>query len=68
MRRLFHVQDSDRPMYVVASDWKDAIDKWKDCVAHENDMEPRDVDEPLGIHMVCDDDDLICDVVEYCAA
>lgn len=54
---LFHVQDPDRPMWVVAMNWQEAIDRWRDVIASENDGEVGD--EPDGIQFVCDDDDLI---------
>jgi hypothetical protein len=53
---LFHVQDSDRPLWVVAKDWSDAIQQWKQQIAHEND---GDISEPQGVQYVCDNDDLL---------
>lgn len=55
---LFHVQDSDRPMWVIGKDWQDALTQWKTVIAHEND---GDVGEPDGIQHVCDDDEIIVD-------
>lgn len=52
---LFLVQDSDRPMHVEASNWQHALDRWKTLVARENDCQPSEVEEPLGIAMVADD-------------
>jgi hypothetical protein len=53
---LFHVQDSDRPMWIVAGDWQSALGQWKHRIATENDGDDA---EPEGIQYVCDDDDLI---------
>lgn len=61
--KLFHVQDSDRPMYVVAENWEKALRKWRNCVAAENEGTDPEDHEPSGIQYVCDEDDLICDEV-----
>lgn len=59
MKNLFLVQDSDRPMYVLSENWSGAIDLWKTFIASENDMEASDVEEPTGVQLVADKDDLI---------
>ena len=56
---LFHVKDADRPMYIAAIDWGQAIEKWKAAVAIENEMAAEDVTEPLGIDFICDSQDLM---------
>lgn len=56
---LYHVQDSDRPMYVLAHDWQNALARWKARVAFENDCGPDEMEEPQGIALVCEQDDLI---------
>ena len=62
---LYHIQDSDRPMYVVAKDWVDALNKCKSLIVKENDIPPDDEpDEPDGIMLVAGDDDLICDTID----
>lgn len=53
---LYHVQDDDRPMYVVANSFSHAISKWKDVIMEENDGEASD---PKGVCLICEDDDLI---------
>ena len=53
---LFNIQDSDRPLWVVAKDWGDALEQWREQIIHEND---GDVSDPQGIQYVCDDDDLL---------
>lgn len=54
---LFHVQDSDRPLFVVASTWQQARDHWAGVIALENDGSCDD--EPQGIHLICEDNELV---------
>lgn len=56
---LFLVQDSDRPVYVVAADYSHAVAKWQQAVADENEIPIADVGEPDGINRLCDDCELI---------
>lgn len=58
---LFHVQDNDRPMYVVADNWQDAISRWQKVIEEEN--EGCAAEQPTGIVFVCTDNDLITDRV-----
>lgn len=58
-QNLYLVQDSDRPMHVIASSWSEAIEKWKALVAKENEMEPAHLDEPSGIQLICGPDEII---------
>lgn len=58
---LYHVQDSDRPMYVVRNDWQEALEAWRKVIREENNMGPDDSCEPDGIHLVADAEDLIAD-------
>ena len=58
-RILYHVQDSDRPMYVVATSWMDALAAWKKQMAAENEESVDDIEEPDGIMKVADPEDLI---------
>lgn len=59
-RRLFHVQDRDRPMYVLAEDWQDAVRKWRQFVHEEsNDDPPPGMIDPEGISLVAEYDDLL---------
>jgi hypothetical protein len=55
---LYQVQDSDRPLWVVAKDWQDALAQWKAVIAAENDGDDA---EPQGIQHVCDNDELVMD-------
>ena len=58
--RLFHVQDGDRPMYVVARDWSAALDAWWRVIRAENEG-VDDLEEPDGISMVARADELLID-------
>lgn len=55
---LFHIQDDDRPAFVVADNFVEALRKWESAVADENDGEAFD---PEGISHIADDTDLIVD-------
>ena len=55
--KLYHIQDPDRPMYVVAANWQDALSRWKSHIREENDGEEGD--EPSGITIIAEEDDLI---------
>jgi hypothetical protein len=58
--KLFFVQDSDRPMYVIAQDWKDAVHHWKQFVQQENDIiKLEDVEDPMGVEFLADQEDII---------
>ena len=58
-RNLYHIQDSDRPMYVVGTSWMDALAAWKKQMAAENEESIDDVVEPDGITKVADQGELI---------
>lgn len=60
MKNIYHIQDADRPMWVIAASWTEALNKWKAVIGPENDMKPEDVSEPQGIQLVCESGDLIC--------
>ncbi|MCC7537875.1 MAG: hypothetical protein IT379_16745 [Deltaproteobacteria bacterium] len=52
-RKLFRIQDNDRPMHVVAPDWHDAIRVWR------RELEECDSSaDPLGVELVCDSSEL----------
>ena len=57
--KLFQVQDLDRPMYVVAVNWQDAIDKWGAKIREENPWEPDAEVTPEGVNLICDAGDLL---------
>jgi hypothetical protein len=54
---LFHIQDTDRPAFVVANGYQEAVAKWQRAIAKESEIEL--VDPPRGVTMLCDDDELI---------
>lgn len=54
---LYHVQDSDRPMWVIAATWGGAVEKWKAKIREENGGVCDD--EPQGVQFVCDEDELL---------
>lgn len=60
---LFHVQDNDRPMWVVAPTFSHALEKWAHVIAKENGYEDAGIvlaeNPPLGVNHVCDDNDLL---------
>jgi len=56
---LFQIQDSDCPMFVVADDYNDALGKWLDKLAKDNECPADEVEGPRGIAHICDDDELI---------
>lgn len=64
MNKLFHIQDSDRPIWVVATDWQDALNKWRKLIVEENGDDEASAN-PDGIEWVCDSNELlITDTVE----
>lgn len=57
---LFHVQDDDRPMWVLASDFDTATQKWRKFIAGENNNQRiEEVQGPTGVQKICDDDEFI---------
>ncbi len=54
---LYHIQDADRPMYVIARSWNEAIVIWENKVIGENDAD--DCEPPAGIMLVCEADELL---------
>lgn len=56
---LYHVQDSDRPMFVVAQNFQEAIDKWANVIRNENNLPLTEEVIPEGVNRMCDQHDLI---------
>lgn len=54
MKTLYHVQDTDRAMYVVASSWQEAVDRWKAQIREENESDPCDDEEPEGVTKIAE--------------
>jgi hypothetical protein len=53
---LFRIQDTDRPAFVLATDFHEAIEKWQAAVAAENDGE---IFIPQGVEILAPDTELI---------
>ena len=59
MKNLYHVQDSIRPLHIVAETMEEAIEKWKRVQAAEDpDLNTAGL-EPDGVYFVCGGDDLV---------
>ena len=56
---LYHVQDDDQPMWVIANDYGDAVHKWKLQISEMDQMSISEVDDPRGVAFVCAEEDLI---------
>lgn len=56
---LYYVQDSDRPLYVVAADFGQAVRKWQGLIAQENEIPADEAGSPEGVHHLCDGDELL---------
>lgn len=63
---LYSVQDVEAHMFVVAIDFDDAVRAWREHTVNENADAPAAVleelakSQPEAVHLVCDDEDLIC--------
>lgn len=56
---LYHIQDMDRPMWVIAENYGHAVARWTAVVASENDMAQEDVEPPQGVAHICEDCELL---------
>ena len=58
---LFHIQDTDCPMYVIAKDWQEALEKWRSQLCDDADELTSDSreEQPQGIALIAEDDELI---------
>ena len=56
---LYHIQDPDRPLYVVAGTYAQAVDGWRALATQENKDCDMTGEEPDGVALVCGDDDLL---------
>ncbi|MCP3962409.1 MAG: hypothetical protein GY719_31595 [bacterium] len=54
--KLFRIQDGDRPMYVIASDWSDAVERWTDRMRVEN-PDCEEIEGPDGVQLLAENDD-----------
>jgi hypothetical protein len=58
---LFHVQEDDRPGYVVAKNFIEAISKWQKAIYAEDPEswdDPADI-APLAVVLIAEDNELI---------
>lgn len=56
---LFHVQDVDRPLYVLARNYEEALRVWRDVIAIENDItDDAESEQPQGIHYLAGPDEI----------
>lgn len=55
--KLFNVQDSERPMFVVADSFADAIARWTALIQSEN--PGQEIDPPAGVQFIADEDELL---------
>jgi hypothetical protein len=62
-RNLYRIQSEGRSIYVVAANWSIAMQRWKQLIAAEKQIAVGPVAEYYNIERVCDDRDLIADVV-----
>jgi hypothetical protein len=53
---LYQVQDDDRPMFVVARDFGDAVRRWQAQIAKEN--EGCDGEQPKGVSVIAENSDV----------
>jgi hypothetical protein len=56
---LYHVKDNDRPMFVLADSWGEAVAAYEAMVRSENDMEPDEEVEILGVDFVANRRDIL---------
>jgi hypothetical protein len=56
---IYHVQDDDRPMYVLAQSWTDALERWQDLIQNENPGECLNGATPNGIALLAEKDDVL---------
>ena len=58
-QNLYLVQDDDRPMYVLAKSWGEAIRKWMKLIVAENPGEQIEEDNASGIQLVAEANDIL---------
>ncbi len=58
--QLYMIQDDDRPMWVIARGWQDALKRWQEWIREEDPPSWEDEDpQPNGIQLIAEKDDLI---------
>jgi len=53
-RNIYHIQDHDRPVFVLAKSYPEALRKWEAMVAAENECHPYELDAPSGISLIAE--------------
>jgi len=56
---LYQIQDADRPGFVFAANFSEAIARWSHAVAVENECDVTAVEPPSGVNHLADDEDII---------
>lgn len=56
---LYHVKDNDRPMFVLADSWGEAVAAYEAMVRRENDLAPDEEVEILGVDFVANRRDIL---------
>lgn len=56
---LFYVQDSDRPVFVIAADYNAAVDRWRVLLGKENPEANCSDEMPDSVHYLAGDDDIL---------
>lgn len=51
---LYFVQDTDRPMHIVADSYGEAVTRWQKQIQRENDSGDCDHEEPQGVTLVAE--------------
>ena len=59
-QNLFHIQDDDRSIFVIARDWQHALEKWQALIKQENEWEEgQDEPQPRGISLIAEKNEII---------
>jgi hypothetical protein len=56
---IYHVQDNDRPMFVIASSWDRALRGWRQLIQEENPEADMSDVNPDGITFVAESNDIL---------
>jgi len=56
---LFHVEDTDRPVWVISPNWGLAMEYYNKAIALENECDVGDIEPPRGVSYICDDNDIL---------
>ena len=68
VKMLFQIQDFDRPAYVIADNYHEAITKWQHALYSESPDDYKNIDDvalPNGINLICIDDEIIVTDIFY---